>query len=93
MKSKYFRSLEFPEQREYFNALVATGGKDIMKQLRKMLFKWFLFGGKKYAIMRKLAAYALSTIPDNIAYKILEEGLKKRNKDIRSACEMALKQS
>lgn len=92
VKNKYFRLLEFVEQKEYMNALVATGGKDVLKQLRKMLFKWFLFGGKKYLIMRQLAAYGLSMIKNDEARKILDEGIRKRNKDIRSACEMALRQ-
>jgi len=92
IKSKYFRVLEFTEQKEYFNTLVATGGKDVLIQLRKILFKWFLFGGKKYMIMRRLAAYALSMVKGDEARHILENGQKKRNKDIRGACEMALKQ-
>jgi HEAT repeat protein len=92
IRNKYFRLLDFSEQKEYFNALVATGGSDVLKQLRKMLFKWFLFGGKKYMVMRKLAAYALASVPTEKARKILDDGMKKHNKDIRNACEMALRQ-
>ncbi|MBN2621014.1 HEAT repeat domain-containing protein [candidate division WOR-3 bacterium] len=92
IKSKYFRNLEFTEQKEYFNCLAATGGRDVVKQLRKMLFKWLLFGNKRYATMRKLAAYGLATINDEEARAILHEGMKRRNKDIRTACDMALRQ-
>jgi HEAT repeat protein len=92
IKNKYFRHLEFTEQKEYFNCLASTGGRDVVKQLRKMLFKWLLFGNKRYATMRKLAAYGLATINDEEARAILLEGMKKRNKDIKTACDMALRQ-
>jgi hypothetical protein len=92
IKNKYFRHLEFTEQKEYFNCLASTGGRDVIKQLRKMLFKWLLFGNKRYATMRKLAAYGLATINDVEARAILLEGMKKRNKDVKTACDMALRQ-
>lgn len=92
IKSKGFRNLEFTEQKEYFNCLVASDGKGIIKHLKKILFKWLLFGRKKYSIMRKLAAIALANISNTETLEILHHGAKKRNKDIKSACEMALKQ-
>lgn len=92
IKNKYFGNLDFAEQKEYFNYLAATGRRDVVKQLRTMLFKWTLFGKKRYAIMRELAAYALATINSEEARRILENGMKKRNKNIRAACDMALRQ-
>jgi len=92
IKRKYFRDLEFAEQKEYFNCLVANGGKEVIGHLKKILFKWLLFGRKNYVIMRKLAAISLANITTEEASKILQRGLKKRNKDIKMACTMALRQ-
>ncbi len=92
IKRKYFRELEFAEQKEYFNCLVANGGKEVIKHLKKILFKWLLFGRKNYAIMRKLAAMSLADINTEEASRILQRGTKKRNKDIKTACTMALRQ-
>ena len=72
--------------------MVASDGKGIIKHLKKILFKWLLFGRKKYSIMRKLAAIALANISNTETLEILLHGARKRNKDIKSACEMALKQ-
>ncbi|MBA7529228.1 hypothetical protein ES705_21422 [subsurface metagenome] len=92
IKSKDFRDFEFTEQKEYFNCLVASGGKEVIKHLKKILFKWLFFGRKKYTIMRKLAALALVNINSKETREILLHGVKKRDKNIKSACEMALKQ-
>ncbi len=91
IKKKEFRDLEFAEQQEYFNCLVNNGGKDLPKHLEKILFKWILFGRKKYTVMRKLAAAALAYVGTEEALESLRRGLKKRNRDIRLACKMALK--
>jgi HEAT repeat protein len=91
IKSKVFFDLEFIEQKEYFNCLVANADKDIIRILKKIMFKWLLFGGKRYKIKRQLAAMALADIGGEEAYDILFKGLKKRNKDIRSACAKVLK--
>ena len=92
IKSKSFRSLDFPEQKEYFSCLIANGSKEVARELEKILCKWVLFGRKRYQTMRELAAVALASMnnPDSLA--ILQKGLKKRNKHIRRACAMALKQ-
>lgn len=92
IKQKTFLELSFNEQKEYFNCLVATGGKDAINQLKKMLFKWKLFGRKRYSIKRQLAAMALANIGTSETVEILLRGEKKRNKDIKTACRMALKQ-
>ncbi|HEC77584.1 MAG TPA: HEAT repeat domain-containing protein [candidate division WOR-3 bacterium] len=92
IKNKQFLDLDFAEQKEYFNCLVATGGKEVTKQLKKILFKWKLFGRKRYSTMRKLAAMALALLKTDDALQILQRGVKKRNKDIKNACKMALKQ-
>ncbi|KPK67934.1 hypothetical protein AMJ87_12635, partial [candidate division WOR_3 bacterium SM23_60] len=86
IKSKSFRSLDFPEQKEYFSCLIANGSKEVARELEKILCKWVLFGRKRYQTMRELAAVALASMnsPDSLA--ILQKGLKKRNKHIRRAC-------
>jgi len=92
IKSKDFRSLEFPEQKEYFSCLVANSSKEIAKELEKILSKWILFGRRRYQTMRELAAMALASMDNPDALQILQNGLKKRNKYVRRACAKALKQ-
>jgi len=91
IKKSSFFEIELPEQKEYFNCLVANGDKKLIKDLEKMLFKWVLFGRKRYQIIRRLSAQALAQISDEDALKILKTGARKRNRDIKTACEQALK--
>jgi len=91
IKKSSFFEIELPEQKEYFNCLVANGDKNLIKDLEKMLFKWVLFGRKRYQIIRRLSAQALAQISDEDALKILKTGARKRNRDIKTACEQALK--
>lgn len=93
MTSKDFSHMDFNEQKEYFNCLVAHGDSNLVKTLKKILFKWLLFGRKKYKDMRTLAAMSLAHIGSDEAIEILRQGTKKRNRDIRLACEMALKET
>jgi hypothetical protein len=93
IKNKTFRDLDFSEQREYFNCLVANGGHEVITELQKMLFKWILFGRKDYRIIRKLSAMALADIGTEHVLNILKEGARKRSKDINSACNMALRKT
>ena len=93
IKSKFFKDLDFPEQREYFNCLVANGGHEVITELKKMLFKWLFFGRKRYSVMRKLSAMALADIGTEHVLNILERGAKKRNKDVKDACKMALRKA
>ncbi len=92
IKSREFRSLEFAEQQEYFHCLVTNGDKKLTKDLEKILFKWLLFGRRKYRIIRQLAAAALAYIDTEEALAILRSGVKKRNKDIKLVCEKTLNQ-
>jgi hypothetical protein len=92
VKSKAFRELEFAEQREYFNCLVSNGGNTLVRDLKKILFKWVLCGSKTYAPLRKMAAIAIVQSKKEGVLEILAQGSKKRNKDIREACSRALKQ-
>jgi DNA-binding MltR family transcriptional regulator len=91
IKRKDFLNFEFVEQKEYFNCLVNNGESNLAKHLKKILFKWLLFGRKRYRIMRKLAAAGLTQIQTDEAREILQQGIASKNKDIRAACEMALK--
>ncbi len=91
IKSKMFHNLDFAEQKETFNCLVANGGPGMTKILRKMLFRWILFGRKRYLVIRKLAALALADINTDEAHEILEQGIMKRNSDIKQACTLGLK--
>ncbi len=91
IRSKDFRALEFAEQKEYFSCLVANSSKEIAKELEKILFKWMLFGRKRYRTMRELAAVALASMDTPDTMHILQAGMKKKNKDIKHACELALK--
>jgi hypothetical protein len=90
IKHKEFLALDFSEQREFFNTLVANGERRLPSDLGKILFKWMLFGRKKYAVKRKLAAQALAQIYSEEAFKILQKGMSKKDRDIRAACEMVL---
>ncbi|OPX17993.1 hypothetical protein BXT86_03510 [candidate division WOR-3 bacterium 4484_100] len=90
IKSKEFQRYEFIEQKEIFNCLVANGNIQTIKFLKKILFRWKLFGRKKYRVMRRLAAMALTRINSPEALKVLEKGIRKRNRDIRDACQLAL---
>ncbi|KPJ74180.1 hypothetical protein AMJ52_01590 [candidate division TA06 bacterium DG_78] len=91
VKRREFLNLEFAEQKEYFNCLVSNGENNLIKHLKKILFKWLLFGRKRYRVMRKLAAAGLAQIQTEEAHEILQQGVASKNKDIRTACEMVLK--
>ncbi len=90
--NREFRNLELAEQQEYFNCLMTNGNEKIAKDLEKILFKWMLFGRKKYFAIRELAAAALAYVDTETASAILRKGLKKRNKHIKLACKRALEQ-
>lgn len=92
LRDKEFLKLDIAEQREYINCLVGVGDlKKTGRLLEKILFKWMLFGGKKYRVMRKLAAQGLAQLADEAALKTLTAGSQRKNKDIRQACEMVLR--
>jgi len=92
IKSREFPCLNFIEQKEFFNCLVVNGDHTITKNLERFLFKWVLFGKANYRAIRKLAALALAQVGSEETLKILQKGIKKKNKEIKSACETALKQ-
>jgi hypothetical protein len=92
VKSKDFLDLEYAEKREYFNYLTANADHHLAGFLKDLLFKRKWFGRKKYRDMRRLAATALSQMANPKALEVLQMGVAKRNKDIRSACEIALKE-
>ena len=91
VKARDFLDLEYIEQKEYFNCLVANGDPSLVKHLKNILFKWLLLGRRRYRAMRKLAAAALALINTDDAIGILKQGVKKKNRDIKSTCEMALR--
>jgi hypothetical protein len=92
LRTKEFLTLGIAEQKEHINYLVGTGDhKRTARLFEKILFKWVLFGAKKYRIMRKLSAQGLAQLPEESAQKALTAGCNRKNKDIRQACEMALR--
>lgn len=91
IKDKNFLNLDFAEQREYFNYLTANADHNLVNILKNLLFKRKWFGRKKYRIMRRLAAMALGQMSSEQALEVLNKGMTKRDADIRTACEMALK--
>jgi hypothetical protein len=92
IKHDSFLTLDFAEQREIFDFLTANAGDDYVTIMQKLLMKRKWFGGKKYRIMRRLAALALNQINTEEALTILKTGAQKRNKDIRFACETVLRE-
>ena len=92
IKQRSFLDLEFSEQHEVFNYLAANGDRDLVRIMRDMLFKRKWFGAKRYRVLRRLAAAALSRINTAEALGILETGRNRGNRDIRHACETALKE-
>lgn len=94
LKNKDFLARDIAEQRELVNCLVSVGEtQSVTRFLGRLLFKWLLFGRKKYRIMRKLAAYGLAQIGTETARAILNQGARKSNRDIKQACLAALKES
>jgi hypothetical protein len=91
IKSKNFLTLDFAEQREYFNYLTANADHNLVQIMKNLLFKRKWFGRKKYRVMRRLAAVALGQIASEQALETLRKGAEKRDRDIRTACETALK--
>uniref|UniRef100_A0A7V0Z4B7 HEAT repeat domain-containing protein n=1 Tax=candidate division WOR-3 bacterium TaxID=2052148 RepID=A0A7V0Z4B7_UNCW3 len=91
IKQRNFLNLNYNEQKAYFDCLVATGNKRLVKDLEKVLFKWVLFNRQKYLLKRQLSAQALAKIGNENAVSILRKGLKKRDEDIRAVCENVLK--
>lgn len=92
LREKDFLKLDIAEQKEYINCLVGVGEpKRTARLLEKILFKWVLFGAKKYRIMRKLSAQGLAQLAVESAQKALAAGCGRKNKDIRQACEMAMR--
>lgn len=94
IQTKEFRLREIAEQREYITCLVGVGEpRKTIRFLEKVLFKWILFGAKRYRVMRKLAAYGLAQIGTDEALAILSIGRQKANRDIQQASLSALKGS
>jgi hypothetical protein len=92
LREKDFLTLDIAEQKEYINCLVGVGDpKRTARLLEKILFKWVLFGAKKYRVMRKLSAQGLAQLAEESAQKALAAGCRRKNKDIRQACEMAMR--
>ena len=91
IKSKNFLGLDFAEQREYFNYLTANADHNLVQIMKGLLYKRKWFGRKKYRVIRRLAATALGQIASEQSLEILRKGVVKKNKDIKSACETALK--
>ena len=91
IKSKNFLGLDFAEQREYFNYLSANADHNLVNILKNLLLKRKWFGRKKYRVMRRLAAMTLSQIASEQALEALRKGAEKRDRDIKAACEAALK--
>ena len=92
LRNKDFLILDIAEQKEYINCLVGVGDpKRTARLLEKILFKWVLFGAKKYRVMRKLSAQGLAQLAEESAQKALTAGCGRKNKDIRQACEMAMR--
>jgi HEAT repeat protein len=92
LRDKDFLTLDIAEQKEYINCLVGVGDPTrTARLLEKILFKWVLFGAKKYRIMRKLSAQGLAQLPEESAQRALTLGCQRKNKDIRQSCEMALR--
>jgi hypothetical protein len=87
-----FLNLDFSEQREVFNNLTANRDSDLVELMRKLLYKRKWFGRKKYRVMRRLAALALSQINTDESREVLRLGMQKRDKDVRFACETVLKE-
>ncbi len=93
IKEKKFRSLELVEQKEYFNYLLHNGGKFLVNDLKRILFKRIFFRRKDYVPLRKLAALSLARVNSKDARQVLLAGIGRRNRDIRQACEQALKKT
>ena len=91
IKHKSFLTLDFTEQREYFDYLKANADSNLVRILQNLLCKRKWFGRKKYRVIRRLAAMALGQIGSEESLEVLRVGVQKRNKDIRAACEIALK--
>jgi len=89
---KSFLKLDFSEQREVFNNLTANRDSDLVQIMRKLLYKRKWFGRKKYRVMRRLAALALSQINTAESHEVLRLGILKRDTDVKLACEAALKE-
>ncbi len=92
IKHGSFLRLDFAEQREIFSVLTANAGDDFVETMQGMLFKRKWFGKKKYRVMRRLAALALNQIGTDESIAVLKNGMQKRNKDIKFACETVLKE-
>ena len=87
-----FLALEFPEQRKYFQCLVTHGDNNIISDLKKILIKKSsLFGSKEHRTVKKLAAIGLAQIGTDEALEIIRQGTKDKSKEIKVACEMALR--
>ncbi|UCG30794.1 MAG: hypothetical protein JSV53_02665 [candidate division WOR-3 bacterium] len=92
IKHGSFLRLDFAEQREIFSVLTANAGDDFVETMQGILFKRKWFGKKKYRVMRRLAALALNQIGTDESIAVLKNGMQKRNKDIKFACETVLKE-
>jgi hypothetical protein len=91
MQGNDFLTAELNEQKAFFNCLVANGSDTLGADLKKILYKKMLFGNEGYRAVRKLAAIALSDIGSEEALEILRQGTQTKLKDIKTACNMALR--
>ncbi|UCF70441.1 MAG: HEAT repeat domain-containing protein [candidate division WOR-3 bacterium] len=92
IKRRDFLDLDFTEQREVFNNLTANRDSGVVQLMRNLLYKRKWFGHKKYRVMRRLAALALSQIDTDESREVLKLGAQMRNRDIKLACETVLKE-
>ncbi len=91
IRNSSFLRLTYDEQKAYFDCLVANHNDKTPQHLERILYKWILWGKKRYLKKRQLSAQALAKLGTQKAIDILQKGLRKKDVDIRAVCENALR--
>lgn len=90
-EKKDFKERLKKEKKFILEYLAKTQSDEVCSLLRSILKKWSIFYSPKQNETRLCAIPALEKMANQEALKILEEGVKIRNKNIRIACGLALR--
>lgn len=76
--SRQFKQKETPEQKDFLDAIAATGGSDGLRDLKKIARKWMPFSGDAGKMLKEMAVLAIALQDDEDAVKLLTSWSQKK---------------
>jgi len=89
-KRRDFKKRSKTEKKALLKFLAKSRSEEVYSLLSSFLKKWTIFSTSVHNEMRLSAVYALETMANPKAAKILKEGTRVRNKTVREACRLSL---